>query len=165
MGNRFCCVAKKNIESIEIPVIDKLRSLKYDEIPLFSFKNYKTYGKITSVYDGDTFTLVFLYNGFPMKYKCRCLGYDSPEMKPALKSPNREQEMAAAKIARQRFIELTNAAEFIYIKFHEFDKYGRILVEVYLDETDEVSINTKMIEEGHGYKYDGGKKQEFNLST
>jgi len=175
MGNRMnCCIrptatryfstvqTQTEIQTIKsIDEFDALRAINYDDIPLFTFKNYATYGKITNVYDGDTFTLVFLYNGSPMKYKCRCLGYDSPEMKPSLKSPNREKEIAAAKIARQRFIDITSVAEFIYIKFYDFDKYGRILVEVFIDETDEKSVNTRMIEEGHGYKYDGGKKQEF----
>ena len=45
----------------------------------------------------------------------------------------------------------------IRIKCHEFDKYGRILITAFRD-NEELSINQQMINEGHGYAYDGGTK-------
>ena len=39
-------------------------------------------------------------------------------------------------------------------------KYGRILAEIFI-EGEEKSLNTLLIENGHAYLYDGGKKQLF----
>jgi len=43
----------------------------------------------------------------------------------------------------------------VTIECFDFDKYGRILVNVY---NDNILINEIMINENHGKKYDGGKK-------
>ena len=39
----------------------------------------------------------------------------------------------------------------------DFDKYGRLLVEVYDDDT--VSINNWLIDNGYAFAYDGGTKK------
>ena len=44
----------------------------------------------------------------------------------------------------------------IKIKTYEWDKYGRLLAEFYIDN---ININKLMIEKGHGYSYDGGTKR------
>ena len=43
----------------------------------------------------------------------------------------------------------------------DFDKYGRVLGTIYVNESDEQSINDLMIANGHGYAYDGGTKKSF----
>ena len=40
-----------------------------------------------------------------------------------------------------------------------FDKYGRLLGTLFLNEKDTKSVNQIMIDNGHGYKYDGGTKK------
>ena len=129
------------------------------DISYFSFKNKKFYGSPCNIYDGDTFSIIFNYKDELIKYRCRCLGYDSPEMKPPLKNENRLHEKELALKAKERFTELISKHEtkLIKIECFDFDKYGRILVNVY-NLIDEKSVNNMMIEEGHGKIYDGGKK-------
>ena len=54
-----------------------------------------------------------------------------------------------------------NEEQLVYIKCGEFDKYGRLLGTLFLQETDLISVNDMMIQQGHGYSYDGGTKQKF----
>lgn len=139
----------------------KLYAVKNDkDIPYFSFEGKKYYARPCNIYDGDTFSIIFeIESGEIIKYRCRCLGYDTPEMKPSLSNPNREKEKSLALIAKKRFIDLLNAnsSGLILVECHGFDKYGRILVTVY-NEIDKMSINDIMIAEGYGKTYDGGTK-------
>lgn len=149
--------------------IEQLSEHKYNllnkctnEHPLFSFENTQKLCKIVNVYDGDTFTACFYYNDNIIKCKCRTNGYDSPEMRPRLNNPNRDLEKEKAKEARQKFIDFSNCEhDLVNIKFGKFDKYGRILAEVYNLETNE-NVNKMMIKQNFGYEYNGGKKKEFS---
>jgi endonuclease YncB( thermonuclease family) len=129
-----------------------------DKCEYFSFVGKTFFARPINIYDGDTFSIIFLHKDV-IKYRCRCIDYDSPEMKPSLSNPNREKEKALAVIAKNRFTELLTKHEsgLVFVECFEFDKYGRILVRVY-NMIDTKSINEIMIEEGHGKIYDGGKK-------
>ena len=134
----------------------KLYTIDDDDIPIFSLNGYKAICRVVDVYDGDSCTIIFEWEGKMRKFKCRCNGYDSPEMKPRLIIENRDQIIKNAKLAKERLYELTK--DCIRVKCLEFDKYGRLLVELYTFYSKE-SINQKMINEGHGYEYHGGTKQ------
>jgi endonuclease YncB( thermonuclease family) len=139
-----------------------LNEINTDSIPYFSWDN-KTFDAIPcNIYDGDTFSICWISNGQIIKYRCRCLGYDSPEMKPLLSNPNRDKEKELALAAKNRLIELLGKApnKLVKIKCGQFDKYGRILVTVW-NQVDKKSINEIMIEEGHGKVYDGKKKESW----
>ena len=154
MGDAFSCFVLKREYDIY-----RLKSLNTDEIQLFSLNNHYTTGKVVDVYDGDTCTIVFKWEGKYRKFKCRCYGYDSPEMKPRLNIENREDIIKKAKEAKLRLQQLT--AGVVNIRCLHFDKYGRLLVELFNDNT---SINSTMIEEGHGYIYHGGTKHSTKSS-
>lgn len=141
--------------------VDIIIQADTNKIRYFTFKDQTFIAKSCSVYDGDTFSVLFLYKGELIKYKCRCYGYDSPEMKPLLTKENRDEEIKLAKKAKERFIELLNKSPngLIRIECFDFDKYGRILVNVYND-IDIKSINNIMIDEGHGKPYFGGTKEK-----
>ena len=115
------------------------------------------------VYDGDTCKVVFPLNGEIYRWNVRLTGYDTPEMRPPRSQENREEEIEAAYAARD-FLrgKVMNQDQLVYIKCGEFDKYGRLLGTLYLEENDEVSVNDLMIENGHGYAYDGGTKKRFS---
>jgi len=153
----FCC---KNADKA---IIQQLKSLQNkEEMKCFSFKGKTFLGLPTNIYDGDTLSILFMYNGEPIKYRCRSLGYDSPEMKPLLSNPNRENEKVFAIAAKTRFTELLNKNPEGVVKFEcfDFDKYGRLLVKLW-NLVDEKSINDMMIEECHGKIYDGKKKESW----
>jgi len=141
----------------------KLKDIKDDKtIPYFSFSGKTFYALPCHIYDGDTFSVIFDYKGELVKYKCRCMGYDTAEMKPSLKDENRLQQKELAHKAKGRLIELLNKHETKLIKIDclDFDKYGRLLINVW-NMVDEKSINTIMIEEGHGKPYEGGTKEKW----
>ena len=86
-------------------------------------------------------------------------GYDSPEMRPARSNPNRELEKKAAMAARDALAEKVQGG-LVYIECGEFDKWGRVLITVYLRENGE-NVNEWMLAGGHGVPYDGGTKAPF----
>ncbi len=166
----FCCIIKKDISNKENPMttssqVDKLKNCDHEKIPLFSFENKRILARIVDIYDGDTCTIIFEYNGEIIKYKLRCMGYDCAEMKPKKDDPTRDEQKRLALLAKNRFTELIGGLNaVVHIKCLEFDKYGRILGNVYHlndDPDHDESVNTKMIKEGHGKPYDGGTKDSW----
>ena len=150
-----CCFSKQ--ENLSIIEMNKINP---EMVSYFSFKGKVLMAKPCHIYDGDTFSICFSHNNEIMKWRCRCLGYDSPEMKPLLKNLNRDKEKELAKLAKARLEELltANASNgLVKVICGDFDKYGRILVTVCCYNSAE-SINDIMIKEGHGKIYDGGKK-------
>ena len=149
MGNILgCAIVKYNYN------MNKLNNINSDDISIFSLNGYSTQAKVVDVYDGDTCTIVFKWEGKYRKFKCRCYGYDSPEMKPRLNIENRDEIKENAVKAKERLIELT--ADIVRIECMDFDKYGRLLVKLYKNNNS--LINDIMINEGHGYVYHGGTK-------
>jgi len=173
------CQSKTYIENIN-PIIDNkiieldkkleldialIQNINPDDVPYFTFDKKIFYAHPCNIYDGDTFTIVFILNNFTFKYKCRCLGYDSPEMKPLLSNPNRDHEKELALKAKKRLEELltANSSGLVQVTCGPFDKYGRILVTIN-NGIDAESINDIMIKEGHGKPYNGGTKEKWNLT-
>lgn len=165
------CLSKKQLNNSDINVnIDNqfdpkrgLESIEPDKIQYFSFKGRSFYAKPCNIYDGDTFTICWIWKGEPTKYRCRCLGYDSPEMKPSLSNPNRDKEKELAKAAKTRFSELVTSSPdgLVKVECGDFDKYGRILVTVWVPNYTK-SVNQIMLDEGHGKAYSGGTKETWS---
>ena len=130
--------------------------------PTFSLVCDKRICKVVDVYDGDSCKVVFQLNGNFYKWNIRMNGYDTPEMRPRKTKANRDEEIAAAKKSRDYLKSLImNPDQLVYIACGDFDKYGRVLGTIYVNETDEQSVNDLMITNGHGYAYDGGTKKSF----
>ena len=138
--------------------IDCCLKCQTNNLDLYKLKgNFRA--KVVDVYDGDTITIVIFNKGGFEKHKLRMYGYDSPEMKPKLDVPNREQEIKKAKAAKKYLsdIVLNNIVEF---ESMGFDKYGRLLGKIYqLNYCSKVELNQLMIDQGHGYAYYGGTKK------
>ena len=84
-------------------------------------------------------------------------------MKPPLNKADRANEIIAAKRAKARLEDLV-LNKIVVLKSHGFDKYGRVLGELYLNSSNlRSSVNAIMISEGHGYPYDGGTKRGFSI--
>jgi micrococcal nuclease len=134
---------------------NQLMNINPEQVELFSLKGVKYPCRIVSVYDGDTCTAMFKMNKKPVKFKVRMLGYDSPEMKPRLNLPNRDQIKRDAVVAKEALISKTKDRE-ISLHCGDWDKYGRLLGTLYENNK---SINEWMILSGYGYRYDGGSKK------
>jgi endonuclease YncB( thermonuclease family) len=172
------CFSSENIE--------ELKDLKYDDVDYFSFKNMEFYAKIVDVYDGDTCTVIFKFHDEIVKFKCRCIGYDSPEMKPSktISDDVRLILISNAHKSKNYFINqltsididpnteylkketkelLNNNKKIIKIKTHDWDKYGRLLTEFYNDKGE--CVNDLMIKNCYGYAYDGGTKKVIDINV
>ena len=149
----------KYIKNYKIKRHLRLYASKND--PIYSLDGIKCWAKIVDCYDGDTCTIVIFLENKRIKYKARMKGYDSPEMKPLLNEPDRDEIKKNAIKAKNRFIELVGGINsIVWVECGKFDKYGRLLLVVYpKNSTKCITVNEIMIQEGFGYSYDGGTKK------
>jgi micrococcal nuclease len=122
----------------------------------FTLNGYKAYAKCVYVYDGDTVHIVFKqpHSTECFKWIIRMNGIDTPEMK----SKNVNEKQAA--VAARDFLSNLILDKIIIVECGDFDKYGRLLGELYL-EGNPVSLSKQMIEKGYAKAYDGGTKEGF----
>lgn len=171
---------------------DQLRSLKRCQdglVPDFSLDGLEIWAKVVNVYDGDTFRLSFYMNpgdSKPVKFKIRGDGYNAPEMYPPKDHSDREREMAKAVYSRNRFIQLATDCKvelkehytrkdvqsiidrnkkLIFVRFGKFEKYGRVLGNVFEDNKAKKSINQILIDEGHAVEYHGEGRDKKALTV
>ena len=131
--------------------------------PKWSFQGLSVNAKCVKVYDGDTATFVFIPHsgGKPRSFSCRLVGYNSAELKS--KDPNEK----AIAIASRDYLTSLILNKIVELKLGSFDKYGRILVDVYLPITSSctvmsltndilpIHVNAHMIKAGYGKLYNG----------
>ena len=118
---------------------------------------YKYKCKLVRVVDGDTAD-VMIDLGFDtwIKSRLRFKGVDTWEKR----TRDKEEKIKglAATAFTQTYLEL-NEGKFTIQSFGK-GKYGRVLAEIFID-GEEKSLNELLIENGHAYVYEGGKKQIF----
>jgi micrococcal nuclease len=111
--------------------------------------------EVTSVYDGDTITVMLdLGMGINRKAKCRLLGVDTPEIR-----TKSAAEKKAGYTARDRVRELILGKTVLLHSVAKPDKYGRLLVKVWAH--DGSCVNQLLIDEGLAREYDGGTKVPY----
>ena len=119
---------------------------------------YKYGAKLIRVVDGDTAD-VMIDLGFDVwiKSRLRFKGVDTWEKR----TRNKEEKAKglAASAFTKEYLE-KNDGKFV-VQSYGKGKYGRILAEIFI-KGEEKSLNQLLIENGHAYIYEGGKKQVFN---
>jgi len=128
--------------------------------PKFSLEGIVKLCKVVDIYDGDSCRVVFQHNNIFNKWNIRMNGYDSPEMRPSKKLENRD-EIKKKAIESKNYLKslIMNENQLVYLKCNGFDKYGRLLGNIYITKEDTQSVNDLMIENNHGYEYHGGTKK------
>ena len=124
-------------------------------------KQVKKHGyscKLVRVVDGDTCdAMIDLGFNVWVKERIRFKGVDTWE------SRTRDLEEKAKGLAAKAFtkdlLENSDEGKFSIISYGK-GKYGRVLGELFV-KGHEVSVNQLLIENGHAYEYDGGKKKVF----
>ena len=141
--------------------------------PFYSLNGKTLNGKIVYVYDGDTLHIVFNIDNKFCKFNCRLINIDSPE----IRTTNKKEHESAIKSRNYLLKKVTNISlinenlskndiknicsesrKLITVKCFEFDKYGRLLVELF---DNNLSINNDMINQKLAVKYDGGTKKQY----
>ena len=117
--------------------------------------NLYTYNaKVERVVDGDTVdALEDLGFDTWKKVRIRLMGMNAPE------SRTRDLNEKAKGLASKKYLhDLLESYDFIFtLKSHGVGKYGRCLGEIFLEDL-YISVNQKMINEGHATEYNGGKR-------
>lgn len=169
MGNCFnkCLPSNKKCPCDPHHTIE-LTNNSFNDLKKFTFNGLITKCKVVDVYDGDTVTIVFYFNGQPIKDTFRMYGYDSPEIRPLRTLPNRDLHIKAGIYVKEYLINhLLN--KIIWVKFNKEEKYGRLMGELYYINPDnenqftgqEININKMMTEKGYGKPYYGESKAGF----
>jgi endonuclease YncB( thermonuclease family) len=127
-----------------------------NSVPLFSLDGHKCEAKCVNVYDGDTIKAVFPYMGKVFRWNCRIGGIDTPEVSRAS-----EEEKILGKVSRDVARGLL-LGKMVSLSCKKFDKYGRLLVDVELE--DGADYASKMISTGHAKPYNGGTKVPWVVS-
>ena len=118
---------------------------------------YEYWAKLLRVVDGDTVdAMIDLGMSVWIKKRIRFYGLDAWESR----TRNKEEKKKGLK-AKERTKELLGEHEGEFrVKSRGIGKYGRVLGELYV-EGHARTVNQTLIDEGHAYKYHGGKKIVF----
>jgi len=136
--------------------INQLNTCSNENTPYFSLDGVECLCKCINVYDGDTITVILKPDGFPdfFKFKIRLDGIDAPEIR-----TKNDVEKQNAILVRD-FLRSMILNKIINIKCGKYDKYGRILATIKLQDS-EKTINDILIEKKYAIKYDGGTKKSY----
>ena len=119
--------------------------------------------KLERVVDGDTVdALIDLGFDTWVKKRIRYKGIDTWESR--TKDLDEIKLGLAAKDRNKELLEsVSSKPGYFRLKSHGVGKYGRVLGEIFVKDIEgiEYNVNQTLIDEGHAYVYDGGKKKMF----
>ena len=119
---------------------------------------YEYSAKLQRVVDGDTCdALIDLGFDTWVKKRIRFKGVDTWECR----TRDKEEKVKglAAKAFTKDLLENSDEGKFV-LKSYGVGKYGRVLADLFVIGHDK-SVNYLLLENGHAYEYEGGKKKVF----
>ena len=125
-----------------------------NKIGLFSLEGQEHRAKVVDVYDGDTIKCVFPIHDTLYRWNCRLTGVDTPELRTRCKT----EKVYGYKVRDYLREKILN--KMVYVRCGDFDKYGRLLVDIYCDGEDK-SVNFWLIDNKYAFVYDGGTKRQW----
>ena len=119
---------------------------------------YEYTAKLQRVVDGDTCdALIDLGFNTWVKKRIRFKGVDTWECR--TRDLDEKKKGLAAKAFTKDLLENSDDGKFA-LRSHGVGKYGRVLGELFV-KGEEKSVNDLLLENGHAYEYEGGKKKVF----
>jgi|TARA_R110002012_G_scaffold140927_2_gene298642 micrococcal nuclease len=119
--------------------------------------------KLDRVVDGDTIDAM-IDVGFDIwvKKRIRYKGIDTWESR-TRDLEEKAKGLEAKARNKELLMEVSEKSGYFRLKSYGVGKYGRVLGELFIMDKDnnQININNKLIEEGHAYVYEGGKKKLF----
>jgi endonuclease YncB( thermonuclease family) len=141
--------------------------------PRFTLNNLKTYGRLVDIIDGDSLSIILpIYNDY-FKFNVRLNGIDTSELhshKEELRhfAENAKNELVKLIIKTDNLTKhevqeiLDNKLIVVWVECLEFDKYGRLLANVYCfnEHTNDydISLSQYLLDNKFAYMYNGGTK-------
>ena len=141
-------------------IIDLLETKTKENSNCISFKDQIIKAKVVHVYDGDTIHVVFYALGDYYKWKCRIYGIDTPE----LRTKNQNEKKMGYTIRDMMIDHFLN--KIVSIQCYDFDKYGRLLIDIFLPQEIDNPNNYKMLSQWmvknkYAHSYLGGTKEKW----
>lgn len=103
----------------------------------FDLSGLQCFAKCVGCYDGDTVTLTFPFANEHYYSSCRCMGYNTAEIR--TKDPEEKRKgLEARDLLRDLILD-----SIVYVKFGPNDKYGRPLATIYTVRTKKSGIRRK----------------------
>ena len=119
---------------------------------------YEYTAKLDRVVDGDTCdALIDLGFDTWVKKRIRFKGVDTWECR--TRDLDEKKKGLAAKAFTKNLLENSDDGKFA-LRSHGVGKYGRVLGELFV-KGETKSVNDLLLENGHAYEYEGGKKKVF----
>jgi endonuclease YncB( thermonuclease family) len=141
--------------------------------PRFTLNNINTYGRLVDIIDGDSLSIILpIYNDY-FKFNVRLNGIDTSELhshKEELRhfAENAKNELVKLIIKTDNLTKhevqeiLDNKLIVVWVECLEFDKYGRLLANVYCfnEHTNDydISLSQYLLDNKFAYMYNGGTK-------
>ena len=141
----------------EFAVISELEDIDTTKIQVPRWKPDITYGKVSKVYDGDTFTIVAIPqngDGCMYKFSVRLRDIDTPEIGDVRHATQADLEKA---LKAKQFLSDLILNKVVKLQDVDTDKYGRVLAHVYVKQE---NVSRLLLEANLGYEYHGGKKRK-----
>ena len=126
-------------------------------------EKYNYRAKLVKVVDGDTIdALIDVGFDIWVKKRIRYKGIDTWESR--TRDLDEKKKGLAAKARNKELLEkISNKSGYFRLKSYGTGKYGRVLADIYIQDSDynHIWVNKQLITEGHAYVYEGGKKKVF----
>jgi endonuclease YncB( thermonuclease family) len=140
--------------------------------PQFSFDGISCSSRIVDITDGDTVKAIISFKDNYYKIIVRLNNIDTCETrskceenkKLGLEAKKRIYNLITGKTADDDFnkksikTELNNNCYLVFLKCYDFDKYGRVLGDIYQNENNDESFSSILIKEKLAYVYQGKTK-------
>ena len=120
-------------------------------------------GKLERVVDGDTIdALIDVGFDIWIKKRIRYSGIDTWESR-TKDLVEKAKGLEAKARNKELLMEVSSKPGYFRLKSFGVGKYGRVLGEIYIQDSNKntICINNQLINEGHAYIYEGGKKKVF----
>ena len=120
-------------------------------------------GKLERVVDGDTIdALIDVGFDIWIKKRIRYSGIDTWESR-TRDLAEKAKGLEAKARNKELLMEVSSKSGYFRLKSHGVGKYGRVLGEIFIEDSEgkQYNINKTLISEGHAYVYEGGKKKMF----
>ena len=118
-------------------------------------------GKLERVVDGDTIdALIDVGFDIWVKKRIRYKGIDTWESR-TRDLAEKAKGLEAKARNKELLMEISSKSGYFRLKSFGVGKYGRVLGEIYIQDVNKntICINNQLINEGHAYIYEGGKKK------
>ena len=120
--------------------------------------------KLDRVVDGDTIdALIDVGFDIWVKKRIRYKGIDTWESR--TRNLEEKKKGLAAKARNKELLEqVSSKPGYFRLKSYGVGKYGRVLADIFIMDSNgvQINVNETLITEGHAYIYEGGKKKVFS---